>query len=674
MVLIGQSEESYMLSPSTDTSELQGMRPAIADPDALHVITYRSGGDYPGSDYASNSMLAVTDSTMYHTALGYMSNFLSENAPGERFLLIDATVSGTSYWNLASDDPAASATELSDRTWDGSFEGGIDVLRSYGAEPGLLMSTWTAAPATTNDGYRQRLYPLFTGRYAPEQGGADYVLGTDPLNGRPYDHLFYDLTGQGRGTLDPARTMAYFYGPHRFELMETTATKQDTRLSIRNFVDDGLPNMLGFVGPEIISYESGFQAIGSSRTVDRGAADSWVDVAHPSRYSADGSPRRAQYTALAALYGFGIGPAAAQERDVPRFNRAFWEPSGAYAEFWFEDAEGNTPAITTTRLARALPAIPETLAGTASASETAIGGALLPHRAEVAGFEIDGAGAQNVSIAGGRVRVYPNSGSFGGNTRIDFGRGAASGIHTVPGLADADVIEADLFDRIWMNLPIVTGMAEGVEGIPLRPMPEQNDIASTLAAAPQFDVAGNTAIYGSANWGVVTPITAKFRLTANPASAAEEALLRLPVGSGELKLSLLSGTRLRYSFGPAGLSGDVTSPLPYEGVMREFVITADPATGAFGLYVDGTEVLAQASGTPGSFSGNYAPRLLGLNNGANMLNATVESITIWDAYTADGSDPAAAPYKTIAGDAATALAAAKSGPNAFTWYEGGAAQ
>ncbi|OSP54071.1 hypothetical protein [Pseudoruegeria sp. SK021] len=673
IVLIGQSEEAYMLSPVTDTTLLQALRPTVMDEDALRVVTYRSGGEYPGTSYDTNGILPVTNDTMYHSALGYMSNFFAQNAPGERFLLIDAAVSGTSYRNLASDALAVSNNEATDRTWVESFAGGVRMLRAYGTEPGMLMSTWTAAPATTSDGYRLRLYPLYTGRYAQEQGGAAYVLGQDAINNRPYDYLFYDLTGQGRGELDPAKTMAYFYGPHRFENSELTATKQDTRVSIRNFVDDGLSHILPFAGPEILSYESGFQAIGSSYELTRAAAMNWIDYAHPSKFSEDGSPRRAQYTALAALYGLGIGPDAAQSHDVPEFNQAYWEPAGAYAEFWYEDSDGATPAITTTRLARGVDAIPRTLSGTGAGAETDIAGADLPHRAEVAGFEIDGAAAETVTIEAGRVRVYPNSGIFTGNTRIDFGRGGASGIHTVSGIEIDDVIQADLFDKIWMNLPIATGMVLGVEGIPLRPLPDQIEIGSSLPAAPKFTVSENTAIYDSRNWGATTPITVRFRLTANPLSNAEVGLLRLPVGGSELKLSLISGRGLRYSFGPAGLAGNIVSPLPYGGVMREFVITADPTTGSFGLYVDGTEVVSQATGTTGTWSGSYGLRLLGLSSGAGMVSAGVESIMIWEAFTADGSAPAATPYKVISGDAETALAAAKSGPNPFTWYQGGGA-
>ncbi|WP_108261373.1 hypothetical protein [Mangrovicoccus ximenensis] len=1078
LVLLGQSEEAYMFSPWLDTADLQAARQTVSDEEALRVISYRNGGDYPGTDYATNGILPVTNSAMLTSSLGAMSNFLAQNAPGERFLMIEAAVSGTTYWNLASDDPAVSDNEQSDRTWDGSFAGGVRMLRDYGAEPGVLMSTWTAAPATTSDGYRRRLYPLYTGRYAPEQGGADYVLGTDPLNNRPYDYLFYDLTGQGRGELDPSKTKAYFYGPHRFEHTELSAAKEDTRESTRRFAQDALalfcvgkdfntlygavteraygpassttktvgvdalpsgvtwdagnkiltidtgtffgtlgnpaifegwrvpgkvivtgagsyvtlrqndiggdydilpvtpgaggwldiestgtdlavrnntirgpggyvrqsltgdawhdkwvgpgngirvtsyvtrlvmegnniygagldqavirmkegisfrynrlaqenprfaatlplapydagttyaagdmvlwgsnvaiskigsntgnqppaysstqdvedanwiactylhsdmltvggqdgsvvveenlfefrraglqhlsaiarnwllvwsaqqsgnmvnpgtmtfrrnvslcdrkvvqfpiyapsndaasrafvygnivnaqqdgdlfhpvtgyeelvcgnnvdassgrllnvpayataysggddcdpvgdiPHMAGFVGPEIMSYESGFQAVGAaSYTAERSSADSWIDIPHPSRYSPDGSPRRAQYTALAMLHSLGVGPDIAQAQDSPRFNRSYWEPSGAYAEFWFEAATNTVPPITTTRIARSISAMPSTLAGTAAASQTAIGGTDLPHRTDVAGFEIDGEAAENVTIVGGRVRVLPNSGSFDGNTRIDFGRGGGVGIHTVDGLADADVIEADLFDRIWLNYPIVTGLVSGVEGVPLRPMPDQAEVGSTLPAEARFSVAGTTAIFDDANWGASTPLTVKFRLVANPASGAEEGLLRMPVGSGEIKLSLLNNTQLRYSFVPGGVSStDVASPLPYAGVMREFVITADPATGAFGLYVDGVEVRAQASGTAGAFSGNYGIRLLGLSNGGSMATADVESITIWDVYTSDGSDPAGTPYKDIRGIEADAIAAAKASPNPFTWYVGGVAQ
>jgi len=664
-VLIGQSEDHYMFIGDGRFETDGQSSPALTDEDGVFVLTKESGGDYPGATYAANGILPVTNALPLTRSMQHLADVLTRGAPGEKFLLVDATVQGTTYEMLGADGATLASNGQPDtREWGSTFADAIAILNGYGTAPGVIMSTWTAAPSTTGDGYRQRLYPFLFGQYAPDYvngalAGTSYTPGdamTD-LDGRVYDHMLWDLTGAGRGVLDAAVTKMFFHGPHRFEDSNgLRQDKQDTRLSIRNIVDDAaLSAVMLPKGPEILLYQNG-DAVDvpggnpfTDYNPDRAAWVGWGDIAHPTRYSDDGLPARARHTAVAMLYAFQTGPAAAQSQHVPRFNRAHWEPGGAWAEFWYESPDAATPPITTTRLARGAPAIPAIWSGTADAT-----GETLAHRTEVAGFYIDAAPAQRAEIVAGRVRVYPISGSFTGNTLIRYGLGGASGVVSFP---------ADAYDAIWKNLPIADLGIPGVDGVAVDPMPDPDDIAATLPAAAMFSVSGGAAFEDGvtlgANTGDLTFLMRGKILSDNATHrlfevAANYFKIERLTSLGTIRLSAIQDTG-----GGVGRTEVLQATYPLN-VMQTLVVSVSLSAQKVLIFLDGVKTGEwDLAANTGMFPSNQPIRLLNVGN----PDADIERLAVWKGYAADGDTTAlGVPYKDILPPASSVAA--------DPWYTG----
>ena len=112
--------------------------------------------------------------------------------------------------------------------------------------------------------------------------------------------------------------------------------------------------------------------------------------------------------------------------------------------------------MTTTRIARGEPALDDSY----------------PHWTEVFGWQINGRPAERAEISSGRVRVYPSDSSFTSTDIINFGEGGATGMIKFP---------QDYYAQTYKDLPIVDLGVAGIEGIPLRPLPDAAILANTLA-------------------------------------------------------------------------------------------------------------------------------------------------------------------------------------------------
>ncbi|TDL86387.1 hypothetical protein E2L05_13230 [Meridianimarinicoccus aquatilis] len=655
VVLIGQSEDARMFADKYDArtgggAPLKGdwqSVPAFADDtarDSFFIATFGDAGEgETGSGtYEGNGIRAVSDMAPFTASVAHMANVVTRNAPGEKVLLINATQSGSSYVDLADDDDL-------DRNWNTSFADGVALVRSYGADVGVMMSSWTAAPSASGDGYRLRHYPLFTGMFAADDpsnpAGGTYVLDTDTATGENFDNLFWDLSGQNRAEaiFDAAVTRMAFHGPHRFEDNSggtggLIQQKQDTRISIRDWTRDAaVASIMLPKGPEIITYQNGSAANVNGEKVGVGdvAAVDWTDWSHPSDYSDDGLTARARHTGVAALYALGIGPSAAVNHEVPKFNRADWDASGAYVDLWYEASDGSTPAITTTRLARSEPPIPVTY----------------NHRTEVAGFYINSEPAQRVEIVAGRVRVYPDgiAGAFDWSHTIFYGLGGASGIVQWPD---------DELDEIWKNLPIadVGFVGERLDGVAVEPMPLASDIANTLPAPIQFvTVAGSGPSFADPaglgpNDGKLT-----FRVQVTPEAfggggqeilgqAGRVSLQRL--NDGTMRVTLKDSTNTSLVGGTLSLAGIMP-----DNVFVDVVLALDLAGRRLRLFIDGVmtddiQISASASGTLAS---NRSLNFFG----SDSFGGAVGMLEVWKGYAPDGDTAAlGAPYRRIAPDGA----------------------
>lgn len=327
--------------------------------------------------------------------MAHMANVLNRGAPGERFLIIDAAVSGTSMTDLANDDNAGG----DNRSWGPSFayaltgndgQNGDPVvhgLRDWGSDLGLLKMDWIGSNAENGGGYRRKVYPFLTGTFAADDPHfASYVhTGTAP-DGNPYDpgvypiengtglefkldgttgsgdrfdNILYDFSGLGRGLLDPNVTKMHAIGSSGAMTLPNLSggdARLDSAFQLRQMTTEpGLSSIYqGFYGPDTQSSRSGYPATTESGNSFAGTPAEVIgynDPTHVSEFHDDGVGNQGRMQAINLLFGWGLGDPLAQAQDVPRFNRAAWSPSKI--EFWFEDENGNTPRISTRRLERA---------------------------------------------------------------------------------------------------------------------------------------------------------------------------------------------------------------------------------------------------------------------------------------------------------------------------------
>lgn len=729
IMVLGQSEDARMFDPGFDYRGQPGATvtvPTLTDEDAVQVVFQVEGG--ASSPYPTQGPVRVTSTTPVTPSVAHMADVLTRNT-NEKWLIVDAAHSGTSPDELANDS-------VTTRNWS-DLVNILTVARADGADVGLVMDSWTAAPSASGDNWRLKYYPFYLGVFA---NGTDYTLGTQhPGFAVTYDHCLFDLSSVGgRGLFDTARTRIAYHGPHRFEdgvsdqnpftdpsgsyasgyvssvlnaanltsvprlhvtagggavtvegsndqsswtavysgtpseyadlaapkytyYRITTTTggrffltngfalltvKEDTRRSIRNLVDDTLaaPAVLT-KGPEMLLYQNGFPATvadtaGGGISNHNAAGPYWLDGAHPSAFTNDGLPARARHAAVAALYGLGLVP-----HHVPHFNRVAADPAGAWVELWYEAPDGSTPPITTTRLKRGLPALTQNR----------------PHRTEVWGFWINSEVAQHASIVNGRVRILPNSGAFTGADAIRYGIGGASGIQIWP--------EDELLGG-WMNLPMADMGIAGIEGVALEPLPDPNEIAIPLAAAPTFTTsaagpyyvapgnipAGTSRIVFAAKIkpAVGAPDGALWQLSGNNAF-----LTRYADGSLRTVLVDSAGTTL---ISPEFLDG--RSSLVPGGTASTVVFAIDLAARTVNAWINGALRYSKAlPANSGQLSTVRKVALLALTNGATQFQGSAEYVRMWlNQTTTDGSEPAATPYVDVSAPAAVA--------NAHPWKAG----
>lgn len=601
----GQSEVVRLYSQVYDTL----MPEALLDDDAVQAMWFEGG---------SPMVHHVTDAAPYSSALAAFANTLIGERPGEKFAIVFQAASGTGIRQLVDDGDTA-------RLWSDDL-----ALHNFatadGQSVGLPAMSWFASPGALAEFYDDALMPLFTGKTVD---GSPVTFPTTISYGASSsfqaDHWFGEL-------YDMADTRWVAYGPHRFDITEpmqnatvlavggtqqNLANKQSTREAWRALLAN--PNAAGHFLPQ------GLEPIVYANGVDDGAGG-WTDVPHPAGNTEDGAPLLAKMTAHAILQASGLSTWS-----VPEFDQSAWSPDGAYVEFW-----SSAGPITTLRQAR---------------GETALG-TTFPHWTEVLGWQINGLPAERAEIVNGRVRLYPNAGQFVQSDIVNFGEGGATGMIAFPEDAQAEV---------YKDLPIVDLSAYGVDGIPIRPLPDaavlENTLVSTSAefttsaTGPYFvDPAQLGSGVGSIQFTYDMAITL-------PSSGAR--ILMTTTGN-YLKLEVLPNGSLRIRVRDAGgvvhmdslqsATGIISS-----GVAYDIVFAVDFVAGFARVWVDGALVIDQGfTSTTPELPSNRVMSLLAATTAASQLEATVNSISVWKAATGDGSDPVATPHKVITGPAAIA--------------------
>ena len=607
LAIWGQSEPDRIISLYYDNT----VAPAVSDPEAVQI--FFGAATTPARHF-------VTSAQPYTAAVAAMASTLIAARPGEKFAVIFQTVAGTDPRALVNDaDPA--------RLWSAD-KALHDFATSDGQHVGIAAMSWFAAPGSLGSSYAQALYPLFSGK---QVGGAAVSFPADISYGTGQsfhaDHWFGQL-------YDYANTKWVAYGPHRFDIdadmqdathlaggaVQTNLTnKQSARQSWRTRLTQPTATMFLPLGIEPITYVNGY---------DDGAGG-WTDLPHPAGNTTDGAQSYARLTALALLEAADMVPWSA-----PQFDYCLWEASGAYVELW-----SSTGPIATTRLSRSEPALPSTFS----------------HWTTVMGFQINGQPAQNAQIVAGKVRIYKNGGgNFTSADTIQFGEGGASGQNQFP---------EDMFNATWKNLPIVDVGAVGLSGIPVRPLPAASILANTLpAAAPIFSTSGSGP-YFTAPTNVPAGTTAitfsvRFRLPALPVTSQ----IIFTQGNTGFDVEVLNNGTMRFNVrdGVAVkvLNNTIVSAGVLANVWYDLVCSIDQVSKNLWVKLNGSVIATVAFTTAGNgqFQSNRALGFLARGGGTLQFIGDVETLKVWLSATGTGAEPAAAPFKSLAGPAVSANA------------------
>lgn len=567
----------------------------------------------------------LTDADPHTAALAAMANVFMTERPDDKFALVFHSKAGTGFRDLVDDAEPS-------RLWsdDAALHG---FATADGQHVGIPSTSWFATPGSFAEDYEEALFPLFTGKTASGDLVSFPTTLTYGAGSFQADHWFGEL-------YDPAHTRWAGFGPHRFDIdadmlnatvLTTGATqnnllnKQQARESWRAMLvnpnGDGLFLPLGL---EPLTYQNGMTD----------GAGGWTDTSHPSADSDDGAPMFGRLMAHAILQASGLTNWA-----VPVFDQANWEPTGAYVDVWSSAGD-----VTTPRIARGLPAL--------DGSQ--------PHWTDVFGWQINGQPAQRAEIVGGRVRIYPNEPVFKSTDVIRFGEGGATGMVKFP---------EDNLAQTHLNLPIVDYGLSGIDGVPVRPLPDVAVLANTLPAPAGGFVTGPTGpyFYDTQNLGEgLSALTFLFDLA--PTVPGSGTIMLMTSTGNYLRLEVLPNGKLRIRVRDTGGVVHVdyaqtASGTIVDGVQAEIICSIDLVAGYTRIWVNGSEVMNEVftSATP-TLPSNRILQLLATASGANQVSADVTRMTVWKEATADGTLPGAVPYKDLPGPAAVV--------NADPWKRG----
>ena len=609
----GQSEPDRIISAFHNTT----VPPPVTDPEAVQI--FHGAASTPARHL-------VSDAAPMTAGVAALAATLIATRPGEKFAVVFQTVPGTDPRELVNDaDPG--------RSW-AADKALHDFATADGQHVGLAAMSWFAAPGSLGAAYGEAMFPLFAGRTIA--GSAVTFPATITYGaGLSYraDHWFGEL-------YDYAKTRWVPYGPHRFDIdadmrdathlvggavQASLANKQAARQSWRAML--ALPDAAVFLpaAVEPLTYVNG--------TAD--GAGGWTDFAHPAGNTVDGIQAWARLTAHAILRSAGLST-----WPVPVFDQSLWESTGAWVEVW-----SSAGPVTTTRLARGEPAL---VPGPA-------------HWTEVMGFQINGLPARDARIVAGRVRIFPEGGSFTHADAIQYGEGGATGMIAFP---------EDAVAGTWKNLPIVDVGAAGLAGIPVAPLPAPAALANTLPAPAQpfTTAAAGPWFLDPVNIpAATTAITfaARFRLPAMPPTGT---YALFATGGVSFDLEIFHDGRVRVNIrdgaGTKVLDNKVIQAALAAGVWYDIIASADQAAQVFRLRLNGALVATMPFTVAGNglFASNRAVSFLRRNTNTLQFVGQVETLRVWFSATATGIEPAAAPYKSIAGPAA--------GANADPWKLG----
>jgi len=570
----------------------------VTDPEAVQIFQVERNPSSPNLGMASRTF--VTDATPVTASVVALANVFAAERPGEKLALASHTQSGASPMEMIQ-EPQTGA-----RKW--AYEQAAHALiTAAGQKVGLVLDmgwvSWNTGPSNA-----AAILPILTGK---EIDGTLRNPGDTTTSGYVLSHdlrEFYDYT----------YTRLTFCGAHgkgvstsKTDWLSPTDRDYEAMIDAWRGVMQDTAHF-----PEMLYCPATND--GALRGEDDGAGG-WKDTIHHHGHVDWGQNRLARLGMMYALKTAGLAA-----WPVPAFDRAYFDPAGAYADFWMDGRN-----VTTER--------------------NRMGGAS-PY---VRGWSLDGqivTSAQIIPNAGGSgfagVRVTPPAGygPFTYVSTIDYGKGELPGFQTYPGNYRNDYV---------LDLPVIDVGAAGMPALPVR-MRSAGQLANSLPAPASFTVnivSGPYFIdpngFGS-NTGQLT-MRAKVRWTGGGGkglfliSSSNLTLQRLNDGSIRLAgLKDSSGASLA-----SGLTLNASAP---DNVLRDIVMTVSLPARTLSVYVDGslTDSVALAAGT-----GQFATgRSIGFFGASALPDAQVEVLETWKAHTPDGDTASlGTPFKRIAATA-----------------------
>ena len=623
----GQSEDDRILSSYFHTIPKE---PLLAE----GRVTFWSHSHDPAEPGAAGVRSVLLDATSVATdavtpPMIRMANTLIQAMPGRDIHILMMTLSGSAPQEIMDDGFVVSGTK---RRWQDDW-----ALHAAATADGIPVGygwhSWFAAPGSWADNYGQNMCAFLLGRALDGSPLSYSEAAPLDVNGIQVSRTLRDLYGADMPLwIAPG-------GAHAFVPLEDLASatlnaaggtntglwnKQRSTQSWRAAVSDsGLSAY--FAGPQI-------QIQGYANGEDDGTG-TWSDQSHPSGWTEEGYNLRVTQIAHAILRGAGLAA-----WPLPVIDGAEWEPSGAHVDVW-----SSAGPITTLRRERGDPPL----------------GDGCPHWTDVLGFQIDGAPATRAEIQhDGRVRVYPNAGSFSSATTLTFGEGGATGwiAH-----------DADAQNAAWRDYPIVDLGLYRLSGVPVRPLPADEVLVSTIVGAPTFTTS-TAGPYFIDPVALGSPSAVTIRVKGSVDFAASGNAVDLAEITGQvLQVQVLTNNgALRFyvrntdgsylvqaQYAPSGTVQD--------GVAFDLVVCLDHATGTLRAWVDGAQVFSASFGPGTGFQSVRNLALLGEDAG-NMLVGTFDVVEAWKSATPDGTLPGGTPHVSISGPAGVV--------NAHPWKAG----
>lgn len=636
-VILGQSEDFYVISSGKN---ILAPEPLVAQGLVTFWWHNRVTDGAPGVQSVTLDDAAVAGDARVTAGMVAMANVFMRHLPGREVHLVMLVQSGTQPREVMDDAFVPSNPEAPKRRWQDDWE-----VHAAATADGVPVQwgwhSWFAGPGAYADDYGKAFAAYLWGRDL--NGGLLTYSEGAPLsltvggNTWAVSRTLRDMFG-GEGP-----TWIGMGGAHRFEDYSATdlrnattyagggvqanfLNKERATSSWRNLLESpAFSSRVSRVGMHLNAHSIG----------EPDGTGGWTDGTHPSGWTDDGINARARQTAHTILRGAGLTSYA-----LPVIDQAEWQPDGSFMEFW-----SSAGPITTLRAEAGDPALPATY----------------PHWTEVLGVQVDGVPAERAELAAGRVRVYPNSGSFTNLSRASFGEGGGSGNLLFP---------EDSQNALYRNFPIVdVGLAD-VPGLPLAHLPDDAVMASTVPGAPSFTASAAGPYFVDpatvpAGTSAVT-FTADIVLASDPADGSPTVF---SINGLQLRLQpVLPNNFLRMTVKDGSGATMVNNASSATGVfvteaLSTFTCSVDLAAGYARVWTDGVLVIDEAfSSAAPAFQTSRRVALLAEAFGSDQTEATVQRAAVWFEAAPDGTVPGNPPHAEIAGGTATV--------NAHAWKTG----